>query len=140
MAVLLAGLPVDVPGTTVNRLCGSGLEAVGTRGAGDQGAARRMRDRRRRREHDARALRHAARRTRRSRAAPPIYDTTIGWRFVNPLMKEPYGVDSMPETGENVAEEYQIAPRGPGRVRAAAASSARGGARERASSTARSCR
>ena len=50
-----------------------------------------------------------------------IYDTTIGWRFVNPLMKKQYGVDSMPETGENVAEDFQISPRRPGRLRACAA-------------------
>ena len=98
-----------MPGLTVNRLCASGLNAVGD-------AARAIRageidfaiaggvefD-------DARAVRAWARRRRRSSAAAEIYDTTIGWRFINPLMKQQYGVDAMPETGENVAEEFQVA-------------------------------
>ena len=87
MALLLAGLPVEVPGTTVNRLCGSGMDAVGHRGARDQGGRGRADDRGRRREHVARAVRDGQGRARRSAASAEIYDTTIGWRFVNPLMK-----------------------------------------------------
>ena len=68
----------------------------------------RLRHRRRRRDHDARAVRAWARREEAFSRSAEIYDTTIGWRFVNPLMKEQYGVDSMPETGENVAEEFQV--------------------------------
>ena len=67
-----------------------------------------------------------------------IYDTTIGWRFINPLMKKQYGVDSMPETGENVAEEFQVTPRRPGRLRAALAAARRQGDRRRAFSPRRS--
>ena len=108
MAGLLAGLPVEVPGATVNRLCGSGLDAVGTaarairagRGGADAG--------RRRREHDARAVRHARKADEAFSRTAEIYDTTIGWRFVNPPMQAKYGIDSMPETGENVAEEFQM--------------------------------
>ncbi|APT58925.1 3-oxoadipyl-CoA thiolase [Roseomonas gilardii] len=107
MAVLLAGLPVAVPGSTLNRLCGSGLDAVGT-------AARMIRS------GDAElviaggvesmtrapfVMGKAA--TAFSRDAK-IEDTTIGWRFVNPMMKKTYGTDSMPETGENVAEQFGI--------------------------------
>jgi acetyl-CoA acyltransferase len=107
MAALLAGLPLDVPGATINRLCGSGLDAVGSAAraikAGEAGAD----DRRRRREHEPRALRHAQGRERLQRNNA-VYDTTIGWRFVNKLMKEQYGVDSMPETAENVATDYKI--------------------------------
>src|SRR5919106_5318243 len=108
MALLLAGLPEDVPGSTVNRLCGSGMDALVI-------AARAIK------ANEAELViaggvesmsrapfvmpkaetafsRHAA-----------IFDTTIGWRFVNPLIKSQYGVDSMPETGENVAEQFEIA-------------------------------
>jgi acetyl-CoA acyltransferase len=108
MALLLAGLPKEVPGSTVNRLCGSGMDALLT-------AARAIK------ANEAELViaggvesmsrapfvmpkaetafsRHAA-----------IFDTTIGWRFVNPLIKAQYGVDSMPETGENVAEQFEIA-------------------------------
>ena len=98
-----------VPGATINRLCGSGPRC------GRHGRARRSRRRgelvHRRRRRDACRARPSCRARRReafSRHAE-IYDTTIGWRFVNPLMKAQYGVDSMPETGENVAEEFQIA-------------------------------
>ena len=74
-----------------------------------------------------------------SRAAR-IEDTTIGWRFVNPLMKAKYGIDSMPETAENVAAEFHVVARGPGRVRAAQPAARRGRDRRRAASAKRSCR
>ena len=107
MATLLAGFPVDVPGATVNRLCGSGLDAVGT-------AARAIRTG----EADLMLAGGVESMTRApfvmgkaneafARQAD-IYDTTIGWRFVNGLMKAQYGTDSMPETGENVAEAFQV--------------------------------
>ncbi len=107
MCALLAGLPVEVPGTTINRLCGSGMDAVGT-------AARAIRCG----EMDlaiAGGVESMSRapfvmgkaETAFSRNAE-IYDTTIGWRFVNKLMQERFGIDSMPETGENVAEEFGI--------------------------------
>ncbi len=107
MAALLAGLPESVPGVTVNRLCGSGLEAVGQAaraiGAGDAsliiaGGVESM-------SRAPFVLGKAE--TAFSRAAD-IHDTTLGWRFVNALMKKQYGIDSMPETGENVAEEFHI--------------------------------
>lgn len=107
MSSLLAGLPVEVPGATINRLCGSGLDAVGT-------AARAIRA-------GEAGLMIAGGVESMSRApfvmpkaeaafsrANAVYDTTIGWRFVNKLMKERYGVDSMPETAENVAAEFGI--------------------------------
>jgi acetyl-CoA acyltransferase len=107
MSLLLAGLPETVPGCTINRLCGSGMDAVGT-------AARAIRSG----EAEliiAGGVESMSRapfvmgkaETAFSRTAE-IYDTTIGWRFVNPLMKKMYGVDSMPETGENVAAEFQV--------------------------------
>ncbi|MBY5813166.1 3-oxoadipyl-CoA thiolase [Rhizobium leguminosarum] len=107
MSALLAGLPIAVPGTTINRLCGSGMDAVIT-------AARAIRSG----EAElmiAGGVESMSRapfvmpkaETAFSRAAE-IHDTTIGWRFINPLMKKQYGVDSMPETGENVAEDYQV--------------------------------
>ena len=108
MALLLAGLPQSVPGSTVNRLCGSSMDALGT-------AARAIRS------GDA-ELMIAGGVESMSRApfvipkadsafsrAAKIEDTTIGWRFVNPLMKAKYGIDSMPETAENVAEEFKVA-------------------------------
>jgi acetyl-CoA acetyltransferase family protein len=107
MAALLAGLPVQVPGATVNRLCGSGLDALGTVArairAGDLqlGIAGGV-------ESMSRApfvMPKADSAFSRSNA---VYDTTIGWRFVNKLMKERYGVDSMPETAENVATDFKI--------------------------------
>jgi 3-oxoadipyl-CoA thiolase len=107
MSLLLAGLPVGVSGTTINRLCGSGMDAVITAaraikaGEADLVIAGGV-------ESMSRApfvLPKAE--TAYSRNAE-IYDTTIGWRFVNPLMKKQYGVDSMPETGENVAEDYKV--------------------------------
>ena len=107
MAALLAGLPTDVPGSTVNRLCGSGMDAVTIAAraikAGEAeimiaGGVESM-------SRAPFVLPKAA--TAFSRNAE-IYDTTIGWRFVNPLMKKQYGIDSMPETGENVAEQFQV--------------------------------
>lgn len=107
MSSLLAGLPQDVPGATLNRLCGSGMDAIGT-------AARAI-------KAGEASLMIAGGMESMSRAPfvmgkaasafsrqAEIYDTTIGWRFVNPLMKAQYGVDSMPETGENVATEFGI--------------------------------
>ncbi len=107
MASLLAGLPLEVPGATVNRLCGSGLDAVGT-------AARAI-------KAGEATLMIAGGVESMSRAPfvmpkadsafarnNAVYDTTIGWRFVNKLMKEKYGIDAMPETAENVAAEYQV--------------------------------
>jgi len=107
MATLLAGYPVEVPGATVNRLCGSGLDAVGT-------AARAIRSGEAGLmlaggvESMTRAPFVQGKATEAFARAAAIYDTTIGWRFVNGLMKTMYGVDSMPETGENVAEQFQV--------------------------------
>ncbi|HSN31104.1 MAG TPA: 3-oxoadipyl-CoA thiolase, partial [Ideonella sp.] len=107
MSALLAGLPAGVPGATINRLCGSGMDAVGT-------AARAIRAGEAHLmiaggvESMSRApfvMPKAETAFSRSNA---VYDTTIGWRFVNRLMKEKYGVDSMPETAENVAADYRI--------------------------------
>jgi len=107
MAALLAGLPIDVPAATINRLCGSGLDAVGT-------AARAIRAGEARLmiaggvESMSRApfvMPKAETAFGRSNA---VYDTTIGWRFVNKLMKAQYGIDSMPETAENVADDFKI--------------------------------
>ena len=107
MALLLAGVPDSVPGATVNRLCGSGMDATGTAAraikAGEaelaiSGGVESM----------SRApFVMGKAETAFSRSAE-VYDTTIGWRFVNPMMKKQYGIDSMPETGENVAEEFQV--------------------------------
>ncbi len=107
MSSLLAGLPLGVPGATINRLCGSGLDAVGS-------AARAIKS-------GEMQLMIAGGVESMSRApfvmpkaesafsrANAVYDTTIGWRFINKLMKEKYGVDAMPETAENVATDYQI--------------------------------
>ena len=107
MASLLAGLPPEVPGATINRLCGSGLDAVGTAAraikAGEAGLmiAGGV-------ESMSRAPFVMPKAESAFSRANAVYDTTIGWRFVNKLMKEKYGVDSMPETAENVAVEYQI--------------------------------
>ena len=107
MSSLLAGLPIDVPGATINRLCGSGLDAVGS-------AARAIKAGEARLmiaggvESMSRApfvMPKAESAFSRSNA---VYDTTIGWRFVNKLMKQQYGVDSMPETAENVADDFKI--------------------------------
>jgi 3-oxoadipyl-CoA thiolase len=107
MAALLSGLPVSVPGVTVNRLCGSGLDAVAI-------AARMIRSG----EADlviaggAESMSRAPYVLSKPDAAfsrtQQMYDTTMGWRFVNPLMKQQYGIDSMPETGENVASEFGV--------------------------------
>ncbi|HJW11889.1 MAG TPA: 3-oxoadipyl-CoA thiolase [Albitalea sp.] len=107
MASLLAGLPIELPGATINRLCGSGMDAVGT-------AARAIKS-------GEAQLMIAGGVESMSRApfvmpkaesaysrSTALYDTTIGWRIVNKLMKERYGVDSMPETAENVASEFHI--------------------------------
>ncbi len=107
MALLLAGLPLSIPGSTVNRLCGSGLDAVGSAArairAGDAefmiaGGVESM----------TRAPLVMPKANEAFSRAAEIYDTTIGWRFVNARMKELYGVDSMPETGENVAAEFEV--------------------------------
>ncbi len=107
MAALLAGLPTTVPAATLNRLCGSGLDAVGTAArairAGDAelviaGGVESM----------TRAPFVHGKATEAFSRTAEVYDTTIGWRFVNPLMKAQYGVDSMPETAENVAQDYQV--------------------------------
>jgi 3-oxoadipyl-CoA thiolase len=107
MASLLSGLPIEVPGATINRLCGSGLDAIGT-------SARAIRA-------GEASLMIAGGVESMSRApfvmpkaesafarANAVYDTTIGWRFVNKVMKEMYGIDSMPETAENVAKAHKI--------------------------------
>ncbi len=107
MAVLLSGLPQAVPGVTVNRLCASGLEAVG-------GAARAIRAGEGEFvlaggvESMTRAPLVMGKAETAFQRSATVEDTTIGWRFVNPLMKAQYGVDSMPETAENVAEEHQV--------------------------------
>jgi 3-oxoadipyl-CoA thiolase len=107
MALLLAGLPQTVPGFTVNRLCASGMEAIGTvaraiaSGEMDFAIAGGV-------ESMSRAPFVMAKAENAFSRSAEIYDTTIGWRFVNPLMREQYGVDSMPETGENIAEEFGV--------------------------------
>src|SRR6202047_4326671 len=107
MALLLAGLPATVPGVTVNRLCGSGLNAVGDAArairAGEielaiAGGVESM----------TRAPFVTAKAAEAFQRSAEMQDTTIGWRFINPLMKAQYGVDAMPETAENVAEDYQV--------------------------------
>ena len=107
MSLLLAGLPLEVSGTTINRLCGSGMDAViaATRAirAGEAelmiaGGVESM----------SRAPFVMPKAESAFSRAAEIHDTTIGWRFINPLMKKHYGVDSMPETGENVAEDYKV--------------------------------
>jgi len=107
MALLLAGLPMEVPGSTVNRLCGSGMDAVAIAaraikaGEGELMIAGGV-------ESMSRAPFVLPKADSAFSRNAEIYDTTIGWRFVNPLMKKQYGVDSMPETGENVAEEFSV--------------------------------
>ncbi|RJG47182.1 3-oxoadipyl-CoA thiolase [Mesorhizobium sp. DCY119] len=107
MAALLSGLPVEVPGTTVNRLCGSGLDAVGLAArsirAGDcdfmiAGGVESM-------SRAPFVMPKADAAFSRSNA---VYDTTIGWRFVNPRMKKTFGIDSMPETADNVAADFGV--------------------------------
>ena len=107
MAVLLAGLPIEVPGTTINRLCGSGMDAVGQ-------AARAIRAG----DADLMLAGGVESMTRAPFVMPKaesaysrsnaVYDTTIGWRFVNPKMKAAFGVDSMPQTADNVAADYNV--------------------------------
>jgi hypothetical protein len=107
MAALLAGLPVAVPGVTVNRLCGSGLDAVAI-------AARMIRSGEAElviaggAESMSRAPYVLSKPDAAFSRTQQMFDTTIGWRFVNPLMKKQYGIDSMPETGENVAAEFSV--------------------------------
>ncbi len=107
MASLLAGLPESVPGVTLNRLCASGMEAVGAAAraikAGEielaiSGGVESM----------TRAPFVMGKAEAAFQRSAEIHDTTIGWRFVNPLMKKQYGIDSMPETGENVAEQFGV--------------------------------
>ena len=107
MALLLAGLPESIPGATVNRLCASGMEAVAAAAraikAGEielaiAGGAESM----------TRAPFVMGKAQTPFQRSAEIFDTTIGWRFVNPMMKKLYGVDSMPETAENVADEHQV--------------------------------
>ena len=107
MALLLAGLPGTIGGSTVNRLCGSGMDAVGIAGraikAGETdfmiaGGVESM----------TRAPYVQGKQAEAFGRSPEIYDTTIGWRFVNPRMKTDHGVDSMPETAENVAQDFQV--------------------------------
>ncbi len=107
MALLLAGLPGTIPGVTINRLCASGLDAVGSAARAIKsgeiefaiaGGAESM----------SRAPFVTGKATEAFSRIMETYDTTIGWRFVNPVLKAQYGVDSMPETGENVAEEFQV--------------------------------
>ena len=128
MALLLAGLPAAVPGVTVNRLCGSGLNAVGDAaraircGEIELAIAGGV-------ESMTRAPFVTGKAAEAFQRAADMQDTTIGWRFINPLMKAQYGVDAMPETAENVAEDFQVsradqdafALRSQARARAAAA-------------------
>jgi len=108
MASLLAGLPVSVPGATINRLCGSGLDAVAMAariirtGEAEVVVAGGV-------ESMSRAPFVIPKADAAFSRSAEIYDTTIGWRFVNPRMRERYGIDSMPETGENVAAQFNIA-------------------------------
>ena len=107
MASLLAGLPLEIPGATINRLCGSGMDALGTAArairAGEAGLMI---------AGGVESMSRAPFVMPKAEAAfgrnLQIFDTTIGWRFVNPLMKSQYGVDAMPETAENVATDYKI--------------------------------
>lgn len=107
MALLLAGLPESIPGVTVNRLCGSGLDAVGTAAraiaAGEiefaiAGGVESM----------SRAPFVMGKAESPYQRSAEIYDTTIGWRFINPVLRAEYGVDSMPETGDNVAKDFAV--------------------------------
>jgi 3-oxoadipyl-CoA thiolase len=107
MALLLAGLPESVPGVTLNRLCASGLDAVGIAaraikaGEIDLAIAGGV-------ESMTRAPLVMGKAAEAWQRSADVFDTTIGWRFVNPLMKQQYGIDSMPETGENVAAEFRV--------------------------------
>ncbi len=107
MSLLLAGLPVSIPGATINRLCASGMDAVGTTaraiatGEIDFALAGGV-------ESMSRAPFVMPKAEAAFQRTTELYDTTIGWRFINPLLKKQYGVDSMPETGENVAEDFKV--------------------------------
>ncbi len=107
MALLLAGLPLEIPGVTLNRLCGSGMDAVGTAaravksGEIDIAIACGV-------ESMSRAPFVMGKATEAFARNPEIFDTTLGWRFINPKMKAQYGVDAMGETAENLAQEQQI--------------------------------
>ncbi|HEX7558852.1 MAG TPA: beta-ketoacyl synthase N-terminal-like domain-containing protein, partial [Usitatibacter sp.] len=107
MALLLAGIPVDVPAATVNRLCGSGMEAIGQlarairSGEAHIGIAGGV-------ESMSRAPFVMPKADSAFSRASAVYDTTLGWRFVNPRMKAKHGVDQMPETAENVAADFNV--------------------------------
>ncbi len=107
MALLLAGLPVEVPASTVNRLCGSGMDALGTlarairAGEAEIGIAGGV-------ESMSRAPFVMPKADSAFSRTNAVYDTTLGWRFVNPKMKARYGIDAMPETAENVAQDYNV--------------------------------
>src|SRR5258708_3184625 len=107
MAALLAGLPIDVPGVTVNRLCGSGMDAIGTlarairAGEAELGIAGGV-------ESMSRAPFVMPKAESAFSRTNAVHHTPIGWRFVNPRMKAKYGVDAMPETAENVAVDYRV--------------------------------
>lgn len=107
MSVLLAGLPIQVPGTTINRLCGSGMDAVGY-------AARSLKSNEAKImlaggvESMSRAPMVMGKAEQAFSRQTQLFDTTIGWRFINPIMETQYGTDSMPETAENLAEKYDI--------------------------------
>ena len=107
MALLLAGLPDSIPGATVNRLCASGMEAVAAAARGIKAGEIELAI-----AGGAESMTRAPFVMGKAQAAfqrsAEVFDTTIGWRFVNPAMKKLYGVDSMPETAENVADEHQI--------------------------------
>ncbi len=107
MALLLAGLPKEVTGSTINRLCGSSMDAVGTAARAIKSGETELMI-----AGGVESMTRAPFVTGKSDSAfsrtAEIFDTTIGWRFVNPVMKAKYGVDSMPETGENVAEDFGI--------------------------------
>lgn len=107
MATLLAGLPIDVPGATINRLCGSGLDAIGSAArairAGDAGLMLAGGV-----ESMSRAPFVMGKADSAWSRKADIHDTTIGWRFVNSLMKSRYGIDSMPETAQNVADQFRV--------------------------------
>ena len=107
MALLLAGLPDSIPGATVNRLCASGMEAVAAAARGIKAGEIELAI-----AGGAESMTRAPFVMGKAQAAfqrsAEIFDTTIGWRFVNPAMKKLYGVDSMPETAENVADEHQV--------------------------------
>jgi len=107
MALLLAGLPKEVPGATINRLCGSSLDALGIAARAIKSGETELMI-----AGGVESMTRAPFVTGKADSAfsrnAETFDTTIGWRFVNPLMKAKYGVDSMPETAENVAEEYHV--------------------------------